>query len=101
MDDDELFDTVIVSLLQAYRAVAIPRDEIARARALEEASALRRLEQRLISLAEEGHVRRSRVFPDRWLATAGRQGTSAETARTRPSGDVDCMRDQSATPPSK
>jgi hypothetical protein len=67
--DDGLLDSEITGLLRAYGgAAAIPVDRIARALGLSENDAMRRLEQRLLSLAGEGRVRRSRVFPDRWLA---------------------------------
>jgi hypothetical protein len=48
---------------------AVPVDRIAPAVGLGDDGAVRRVEERLMSLAEQGHVRRSRVFRDRWLAT--------------------------------
>jgi hypothetical protein len=67
--DDETLDAEIVRLLRAYGAAAIPADKVASAVGLGDDGAVQRVEKRLISLAGEGHVRRSRVFPDRWLAT--------------------------------
>jgi hypothetical protein len=74
--DDEPLDTEIVRFLRAYgRAVAIPVDHIARALDLDDGDATaRRVDQRLIALAEEGRVRRSRVFPTHWLAATGSPG---------------------------
>jgi hypothetical protein len=66
--DDEVLGAEIASLLQAYGAAAIPVDQIVRALGLRDADAFQRVEERLVSLASEGRVRRSRVFPDRWLA---------------------------------
>lgn len=65
MDDAEL-DTEIVKLLHAYGAAAIPVEHIARAVCPSE-DAVQRVKERLIYLANEGRVRQSRVFPDRWL----------------------------------
>lgn len=66
MDDVEL-DTAIVKLLQAYGAAAIPEEHIARAIGPGE-DAGPRVRERLIYLANHGRIRRSRVFPDRWLS---------------------------------
>jgi hypothetical protein len=73
---DEPLDSAITGFLGAYRgAVAIPVDRIARALDPGAGDAtIRRVDQRLIALAEEGRVRRSRVFPDRWLAATGSPG---------------------------
>jgi hypothetical protein len=68
--DDDILDAEILRLLQAYGAAAIPVDHIAPAIGLRNDGAVQRVEERLISLAEEGLVRRSRVFPDRWLVRA-------------------------------
>jgi hypothetical protein len=69
--DDEILDAAIIDLLRAYGAAAIPIDKIARTLDLGDDDAGRqRAEERLVSLAEEGHVRRSRVFADRWVAAA-------------------------------
>lgn len=67
MDDAEL-DTEIVKLLHAYGAAAIPVEHIARAVCPSE-DMLERVKERLVCLVQEGRVRRSRVFPDRWLST--------------------------------
>ena len=70
--DDEPLDIEITRFLRAYGgAAAIPVDHIARAVGLADRDALTRLEQRLTSLARDGRVRRSRVFPNRWLAATG------------------------------
>ena len=66
MSDQEL-DAEILSYLQTYGAAAIPIEEIARAIAPGDEPATDTVQRRLISLSEQGRVRRSRVFPDRWL----------------------------------
>lgn len=66
MNDAEL-DTEIERLLHAYGAAAIPIEHIARAVCPDE-DAVQRVRERLIYLANDGRIRQSRVFPDRWLS---------------------------------
>jgi hypothetical protein len=65
--DDTDFDSEILEYLHAYRGAAIPIANIAKAVAPNGDHGLERVKKRILALAGEGRIERSRVFPDRWL----------------------------------
>lgn len=70
--NDQAMDSQILALLEAYGAAAIPIDRIAQALSPDGGNVREQVEERLLALAEEGCVRRSRVLADRWLAAPSR-----------------------------
>jgi hypothetical protein len=65
--DDTDFDSEILEYLHAYRGAAISIASIAKAVAPNSDHGLERVKKRILALAGEGRIERSRVFPDRWL----------------------------------
>jgi|GEM_PF-4265040 len=65
--DDTDFDSEILEYLHAYRGAAIPIANIAKAVTPNGDHELERVKKRILVLAGEGRIERSRVFPDRWL----------------------------------
>jgi hypothetical protein len=89
--NDTAFDREIFEYLHAYRGAAIPIENIARAVAPNDDHGPERVKTRILALAGEGRIERSRVFPDRWL--------SASTERVEPVRDTGtpgaCVADRS------